>query len=82
MLTLKQILDNIKTEGGIYELETDWIEIEKIITSSINRLIDEMIGEERKPEFYIGKKEVNTETTEGYNQKVQELKEYKKKFTN
>jgi len=57
----------------------------KLLRDSINQIIDEMIGEKEKQKSVDKDSDdmddmfQNAETN-GYNQKVQELKEYKKNF--
>lgn len=48
--------------------------IESFLKAKINQVIDEMIGEERELKGY------ESAVKFGYDKKVQELKEYKKKF--
>ena len=87
-MTYKEIEKEFDKEFD-FEYDATRTETAKWWLAKINQIIDEMVGEEKKKTGWIKmifgdgskmRRKILSDKDLGYNQKVQELKEFKKKF--
>ncbi|GAG38278.1 unnamed protein product [marine sediment metagenome] len=76
-------MKNLKQIEKEFDKEFDgegFVDISEFLKKISNQIIDEMIGEEKQGFMFSSDGNEETYKKMGYNEKVQELKEYKKKF--